>query len=113
MKSDGRLLPFLESGPPTWPTARPERRRTGGDDHPPAPRDVDRELALALWWSELDAAERRRAAALPADAVLPEELVVSLLLYGALTAAESSPPAGGVAQPRELRRFLARRTVLD
>ena len=112
MKSDGRLLPFLGAGPGSRPVARPERRANHGDGPPPARPDLDRGPALERWWSELPTAERRLALSLRADAVLPEELVVSLLLHGALTPGER-PPAGGVGQPRELQRFLARQAVRD
>lgn len=79
------------------------------DDGPSAetPHPAHTDAALERWWAELPRGRRRQALLLAADDTVPEDLVVTLLLYGILTA-EDLRPLGRVPQPPQVRRLIAR-----
>ncbi|WP_328291402.1 hypothetical protein OG218_01315 [Kineococcus sp. NBC_00420] len=62
--------------------------------------------SVEWWWSELSASERVRACALSPHESLPDDLVVTLLLYGVALDTATDPHA--IPQPSSVAKFLRR-----
>jgi len=67
--------------------------------------DDDLDRVLQRWWDELPRSRRRLARQLTPGDEVPEDLVVTLLLYGVIAPEELSPP-GHLQQPDAVRNFL-------